>query len=42
MISSVTLFTSITAVVSHKVKLPNGLAPVTHWHGPVIRTSYPC
>jgi hypothetical protein len=31
MISFVTLFTSITAVVSHKVKLPNGhFAPVTH------------
>jgi hypothetical protein len=31
MISSVTLFTSITAVVSHKVKLPNDhFALVTH------------
>jgi hypothetical protein len=31
MIRSVTLFASITAVISHKVKLPNGhFAPVTH------------
>jgi hypothetical protein len=31
MISSVTLFTSITAIVSQKVKLPNGhFAQVTH------------